>query len=72
MSNPLISLMASQANNNNPAMNMISQFAKFRQGITPEMAQARINEMVASGQVSAQQLEQAKMMAQQFSSLLKK
>lgn len=68
--NPLIGMMAKQANNNMPQMQMIKQFAEFKKQWTPEKAQAKINEMLESGQINAQQLEQAKQMAQQMQGLL--
>lgn len=69
MSNPLISFMANQANSSNPAMQMLSRFQQFKNAWTPETAQAQINEMLRTGQINAQQLEQAKQMANQWASL---
>jgi len=69
--NPLISMIAQQANSSNPAMNMLSQFNQFRQNWTPAAAQSRINEMLRSGQINAQQYEQARQMAEQFKGLIK-
>lgn len=69
--NPLISLMANQANNNNPGMQMLSKFAEFKTHWTPESAQAKINEMMQSGQINAQQYEQARQMAERFKGVLK-
>mgnify|MGYP005882502219 CR=1 FL=1 len=68
--NPLISMMAKQANSNMPQMQMLQQFMNFKKDWTPETAQAKINEMLKSGQINAQQLEQAKQMAQQMQGLL--
>lgn len=68
--NPLIGMMAKQANNNTPQMQMIKQFAEFKKQWTPKRAQAKINEMLESGQINAQQLEQANQMAQQMQGLL--
>lgn len=66
MSNPLINFMAKQANGNMPGMQMLQQFQKFRQMWTPQSAQTKLNEMLQSGQINGQQLEQAKQMAQQM------
>lgn len=68
--NPLISMTAKQANNNTPLAQMIKQFAEFKKQWTPKKAQAKIDEMLESGQINAQQLEQAKQMAQQMQGLL--
>ena len=67
--NPLISMMAQQANAQNPAVNMLNQFESFRKQWTPEQAQQKINQMLASGQITQQQLEQAKQLAQTIASM---
>lgn len=66
MSNPLIGLMAKQANAQNPGMQMLGKFREFRAMWTPQAAQQKINEMLQSGQINGQQLEQAKQMAVQM------
>lgn len=66
MSNPLIGMIAKQANAQMPGMQMLQQFRQFRQMWSPQAAQQKINEMLQSGQINAQQLEQAKQMAQQM------
>lgn len=69
MSNPLIGMMAKQAVGNMPQSQMIQQFQQFRKGWTPEAAQQQINQLLQSGRINQQQLEQAKAMAQQMQSL---
>ena len=69
--NPLIGLMANQANSNNPTMQMLQKFGEFRKNWTPQSAQAKIDEMMRSGQISAQQYEQARQMAERFKGILK-
>lgn len=69
--NPLISMMARQAVGNMPQTQMIQQFQQFRKSWTPEAAQQQINQMLQSGQINQQQLEQAKAMAQQMQGLFK-
>lgn len=64
--NPLIGMMARQAMGNIPQAQMLRQFTQFKQMWTPQAAQQKINEMLQTGQINAQQLEQAKMMAQQM------
>ena len=69
--NPLAQIMGKQAIGNLPQMQMIQQFQPFRQMWNPQTAQAKINEMLQSGQINAQQLEQAKQMASQMRGLFK-
>ena len=69
MSNPLIGMMAKHAVGNMPQTHMIQQFQQFRKGWTPESAQQQINQLLQSGRINQQQLEQAKAMAQQMQSL---
>lgn len=69
--NPLISMIASQANNNNPTAMLLQQFADFRKNWTPQAAQAKIDEMLRTGQVNAQQYEQARQMAERFKGIIK-
>ena len=63
--------MGKQAIGNLPQMQMIQQFQQFRKMWNPQTAQAKINEMLQSGQINAQQLEQAKQMASQMRGLFK-
>ena len=63
--------MGKQAVGNLPQMQMIQQFQQFRQMWNTQTAQAKINEMLQSGQINAQQLEQAKQMASQMRGLFK-
>ena len=71
MSNPLIGMMARQAVGNMPQTQMIQQFQNFKKGWTPEAAQQQINQLLQSGKINQQQLEQAKAMAQQMQGLFK-
>lgn len=66
MSNPLISIAARQANSKMPGMQMIKQFKEFRKSWSPQGAKQKLNEMLQSGQINGEQLEQAKQMAQQM------
>lgn len=69
--NPLAQIMGKQAMGNLPQMQMIQQFQQFRKMWNPQTAQAKINDMLQSGQINAQQLEQAKQMASQMRGLFK-
>lgn len=69
--NPLITSMANRAVGDMPQMQMLQQFQQFRQqGWTEQTAQAKIGEMMQSGQINGQMLERAKAMAQRMSWLL--
>ena len=70
MNNPLLdSLMGSRktARPSNP-LEMVAEFRKFAEGMTPQKAEAEINRLLSSGQMSKEQFaslqEQAKMFAQ--------
>ena len=70
MNNPLLdSLRGSQraARPSNP-LAMVVEFRKFAAGMTPQKAEAEINRLLSSGQMSKEQFanlqEQAKMFAQ--------
>ena len=69
--NPLAQIMGKQAMGNMPSMQMIQQFQQFRQMWTPQTAKSKIDEMLQSGQINAQQLEQAKQMANQMQGLFR-
>lgn len=69
--NPLAQIVGKQAAGNLPVMQWAQQFQQFRQQWTPEAAQSKINEMLKSGQINAQQLEQAKAMASQMQGFFK-
>lgn len=71
MSNPLIGMIARQAVGNMPQAQMIQRFMEFKKGWTPETAQQQINQLLQSGKINQQQLEQAKAMAQQMQGLFK-
>lgn len=70
MNNPLLdSLMGNRraARPNNP-LAMVAEFRKFAAGMTPQKAEAEINRLLSSGQMSKEQFaslqEQAKMFVQ--------
>lgn len=69
--NPLAQIMGNQAMGNMPVMQMVQKFKEFQRMWTPQTAQAKLNEMLGSGQINAQQLEQAKQMASQMRGLFK-
>ena len=71
MSNPLISMMAKQAVGNMPQAQMMQRFAEFRRAMAGRDPQQMIDEMLRTGRINAQHLEQAKAMAAQMRSMFK-
>ena len=69
--NPLAQIAGRQAANNLPMGQMIQKFMEFKKQWTPDKAQAKINEMLQSGQINAEQLAQAEQMARQVGGLFK-
>lgn len=69
--NPLIGMMNRQVVGNMPQTQMIQKFNEFRRSWTPESAQARINEMLRSGQITQDQYDQAREMASRMSSMFR-
>nr|DAJ81037.1 MAG TPA: Protein of unknown function (DUF2680) [Caudoviricetes sp.] len=74
MTNPLSKfLLQSQPQKttaNNP-LAMISEFRKFAAGMTPAGAKQKVEQLLASGQMTQEQFEQLKAQAEQFSQFLK-
>lgn len=66
MSNPLFN----QLNQNSP-MSMIQQFNQFRQQMQGVNPQNMVMDMLQSGKINQQQLNQAQQMAQQMQYLLR-
>lgn len=60
-------MLSGRAKPNNP-LAMVAEFRKFAAGMTPQKAEAEINRLLSSGQMSREQFadlqEQAKMFAQ--------
>lgn len=72
MSNPLIGLMAKQANTQAPGLQMLQKFKEFKKMWSPQSAQQKLNDMLQNGEINGQQLEQAKQMAEQMQDFFKK
>ncbi len=73
MQNPMNQLLKNTSKSampNNP-LQMISEFRKFAQGITPQGAKAEVEKLLQSGQMSKQQFEQLKNQAENFANFLK-
>lgn len=62
---------ASQPMQSNNPMQMMQEFQKFAQGMTPQNAKAQVEQLLQSGQMSQAQFQQLSQMANQLQSLLK-
>ena len=69
--NPLIGMLAKQTVGNMPQMKMIQQFNELRQQMQGKDPKAIIDDMLKSGKINGQQLEQAKQMAMQMQQMFK-
>lgn len=74
MANPMLQYLKSTSKSpmpsNNP-MQMLSEFRKFAQGMTPQGAKAQIEQLLQSGQMSQKQFEELKQQAESFAKFLK-
>ena len=68
MANPMMRMLSGGRSRLNNPLALIGQFRKFAANMTPEKAEAEINRLLSSGQMSKEQFaslqEQAKMFAQ--------
>ena len=69
MSNPLINILGVSSKTNNKSI--VEQFKDFRNSFKGD-PQAKINEMLSSGQITQSQLNQATEMAKLVQGMLKK
>lgn len=73
--NPILSRLAQsnpmQAQQPNNPMNMIREFAKFKQQMAGKNPQAMVQQLLQNGQMSQQQFEQLKQQAMDLQSILK-
>ena len=73
MGNPIMELMqqnSRQRQGNNPIA-MLAEFKTFAAGITPAQAEQKIQQLLASGQMSQAQYQQLQEQAKQFMQFLK-
>lgn len=74
MTNPMTQYLKSTSRSpmpsNNP-MQMLSEFRKFAQGMTPQGARAEVERLLQSGQMTQRQFEQLKQQAESFAKFLK-
>ena len=73
MANPLLASLQKQIAPQQPAnpLQMLAEFRRFASGITPQQAQAKVEELLQSGQMSQEQFESLKKQAQDFMEFLK-
>lgn len=68
MANPMMQMLSGGRSRPNNPLAMVAEFRKFAAGMTPQKAEAEINRLLSTGQMSKDQLaslqEQAKMFAQ--------
>lgn len=74
MANPMLQYLKSTSKSpmpsNNP-MQMLSEFRKFAQGMTPQGAKVQVEQLLQSGQMSQKQFEELKQQAESFAKFLK-
>ncbi len=68
--NPLMDVLNPQQPSGSSPMEMLSEFRKFAQGMTPQKAQQQIQQMLSSGQMSQQQFQQLQSQAKDFMQFL--
>ena len=69
MTNPILQAMGKSAMPNSP-MNVVQQFMQFKQQMQGKDPQKMVEQMLASGQMSQQQFEQLKGMAESLKGIL--
>lgn len=73
MTNPMIQFLrqSPQGQVQNNPLAMVTEFRKFASGMTPEAAKKRVEQLLASGQMSKAQFDQLKQQAEDFAKFLK-
>lgn len=70
MANPMMQMLMGGKRPNNP-LAMIAEFKRFAAGMTPQKAQEQIEQLLASGQMSKEQLADLQNQAKDFLQFLK-
>lgn len=70
MANPMMQMLMGGKRPNNP-LAMIAEFKRFAAGMTPQKAQEQIEQLLASGQMSKEQLADLQNQAKDFMQFLK-
>lgn len=73
MTNPLSQFLrqSPQGQMQNNPLAMVTELRKFASGMTPEAAKKRVEQLLASGQMSKAQFDQLKQQAEDFAKFLK-
>ena len=71
MPNPMMQMLQGSSRRPNNPLAMIGEFRKFAQNVTPEKAEAEIAKLLSSGQMTKEQFEELKSIAQWFMQFLK-
>ena len=67
MQNPMIQMLSNRKTNN--PLQMMQEFSKFSNNMTPQRAQEIIQQKLASGEMTQKQFEDIKMQAQMFAQM---
>lgn len=67
--NPLADILQPSLPGRSNPMQMVTEFRKFAQGMTPEKAQQQVWELLKSGKMSQQQYQELQQQAKQFMSM---
>ena len=70
MPNPMMEMLNRSARPNNP-LQMVAEFRKFAQGMTPQKAEQQIKQMLSDGRLSNEQFQILQEQAKQFMQFLK-
>ena len=70
MPNPMMEMLNRSARPNNP-IQMVAEFRKFAQGMTPQKAEQQIKQMLSDGRLSNEQFQSLHEQAKQFMQFLK-
>ena len=70
MPNPMMEMLNRSARPNNP-LQMVAEFRKFAQGMTPQKAEQQIKQMLSAGRLSNEQFQSLQEQAKQFMQFLK-
>lgn len=70
MPNPMMEMLNRSARPNNP-LQMVAEFRKFAQSMTPQKAEQQIKQMLSDNRLSNEQFQSLQEQAKQFMQFLK-
>ena len=71
MANPMMQMLSGGRSLSNSPLAMVAEFRKFAAGMTPQKAEAEINRLLSSGQMSKEQFAQLQEQAKAFAQFLR-